>query len=52
MVKFSQHMHDNAYTGEDIMSYWTWIIICIPIIAGITAANWGKENKSPGDKKV
>jgi hypothetical protein len=34
------------------MSYWTWIIICIPIIAGIAAANRGKKNNSSGDKKV
>jgi hypothetical protein len=37
----------DLYTVKegDMMSFWTWIIICIPLIAGIAAANYGKKNK-------
>jgi hypothetical protein len=27
------------------MSFWTWVIVCIPLAAGIIAANSGKKKK-------
>jgi uncharacterized membrane protein len=28
-----------------MLGFWTWVIICIPLVAGVAAANYGKKNK-------
>jgi hypothetical protein len=35
----------NTDKEECYMSYWTWLIICIPIIAGVIAANSSRKGK-------
>lgn len=35
----------NTEKEECYMSYWTWLIICIPLIVGVIAANSSRKGK-------